>query len=186
MKNRPSKPTGVTQQLTRIGKSRDRETASEEQCRSWSRKDLQKWKDSALPQGTNLSASHAENPWAQYLSELRREASFHRSSPQSGLTSVPWEDGGAQSEISSGYTGRQLALGKQLHDQHNEFKSCPQGYNLSVVQAHSLQCCPLGQGTYAKVCAGCQDHLHLEASDSVSCILDSGSPSYFSCSIVQL
>lgn len=67
----------------------------------------------------DLSVSHAENPSAWYLSELRRKVSFSRCSPQSGLTSVPQEDGGTQPEISSGYTGRQLALGKQLNDQHN-------------------------------------------------------------------
>lgn len=99
---------------------------------SWIRKDMPKWKDSAPPQGTNLSVSHAENQVsAQYLSELRREVSFSRCSLQSGLTSVPWEDGGTSQEsavaILLGYS--QLASGKQLQDQHNELKCCPQRYN---------------------------------------------------------
>lgn len=124
------------------------------------------------------------------LSKLRRQVSFSRCSPWFGLTSVPQEDGGTQSETSSGYTGRQLALVKQLHDQHKYLSPVPADI-ICKLWSHPV-CNALGavhtQGTRTKVhriCTGLQNHLHVEATDSVSCILKSGSPSYFSCSTSQ-
>lgn len=88
------------------------------------KKHLQRRKDSALLQGTNLSIPYRK--LISYVSLKAEETvSFSRCSPQSALTGVPQEDGGMQSEISSGYTGRQLALGKQHCDQHKYLSPVP-------------------------------------------------------------
>lgn len=97
----------------RTGK--ERETVLQRKKHLWKRK------GSALLQGTNLSIPHRK-PISYYVSLKAEETVL---APQFGLNSVPQEDGRSRSETSSGYTGRQLALGKPLYDQYKYLSPLP-------------------------------------------------------------